>query len=136
MATFHLSHVMVPNGMGTVYARVTLRSPDRTVSEVLDLVVDTGSLFTWVPEQMATRLGVRPRTTRRFRTIDGNAVERSVGDCLVECEGEEGYTRIVFGQVGDASVLGVTTLEALGLQVDPQTHRLQRVDATLALATP
>ena len=136
MASFHPSHVMVPNGMGTVYARVTLRSPDRTVSEVLDLVVDTGSLFTWVPEQVATRLGVRPGTTRRFRIIDGNVVERSVGDCLVECEGEEGYTRIVFGQVGDASVLGVTALEALGLQVDPQTHRLQRVDATLALATP
>ena len=42
---------------------------------------------------------------------------------------------MVFAGPGDASVLGVTALERLGLEVNPSTGTLRKVDAYLALAT-
>jgi predicted aspartyl protease len=126
---------MVPSGMGTVYAKVIFLSDDRTREEAVELIVDTGSLFTWVPEGLMSRLGARPTRTRRFRTIDGSVIDRPVGACRVSCEGEESYIPVVFGRAGDASVSGVTALEVLGLEVDPQNHRLRRVDAFIAYAT-
>ncbi len=128
--------MMVPGGMGTVYAKVDVLSVDRTRKETVEIVVDTGSLLTWLPEEMMVRLGVSSVRTRRFRTIDGSVVERPVGDCMIECEGETSYTPVVFGRHGDACVLGVTALEVLGLEVDPQNHRLKKVDAFLAYAAP
>lgn len=126
--------MMMPSRMGTVHAKVTIVSTDRVQREVIELVVDTGSLFTWIPEEVLSRLRVPRSRTHRFRTIDGSLVERPVADCLIECEGEESYTPVVHGREGDASVLGVAALEVLGLEVDPQNRRLKRVDAFLAYA--
>ena len=127
--------MMVPSGMGIVRAKVTLLSADRSQTESLELVVDTGSLLTWIPEEILVRLGTQPSRSHRFKTIDGTVVERRIGDCRILCEGEESYAPVVFGRSGDASVLGVTALEVLGLEVDPQNHTLKRVDAFLAYAT-
>ena len=127
--------MMVPSGMGTVHAKVTFFSADRTRSETLELVVDTGSLYTWIPEETAARLGIQSMRIRRFRTIDGSVVERHVGDCRIRCEDEESYSPVVFGRAGDASVLGETALEVLGLEVDPPNRRLKRADSFMAYAT-
>jgi len=127
--------MMVPGGMGTVYAKVTFFSEDRTREETVELIVDTRSLFTWIPEELIGRLEIRPTRVRRFRTIDGSIIERPVADCRVRCEDEESYTPVVFGRPGDASVLGITALEVLGLEVDPQNHRLKRGDAFIAYVT-
>jgi aspartyl protease family protein len=127
--------MMVPSGMGIVRAKVTLLSADRSRTESLELVVETGSLLTRIPEEIPVRLGTPPTRSRRFRTIDGSVIERRVGDCRIMCEGEESYAPVVFGLPGDASVLGVTALEVLGLEVDPHNQTLKRVDAFLAYAT-
>jgi predicted aspartyl protease len=99
------------------------------------LVVDTGSTLTWIPASIAEQLGIRSMDIMRFRTIDGSYIERPVGDALVECTGRRGVIGVVFAREGDAEVLGMTALERLGLQVDPATGSLRKVDAYLALAT-
>ncbi|MGQ0798367.1 MAG: aspartyl protease family protein [Methanobacteriota archaeon] len=117
--------------------RATVRafSQDGGRSVDMRLIVDTGSTLTWIPSTIAQRLGIRPTDVVRFRTIDGTYVERPVGDAPVECAGRRGVIGIVFAREGDAEVLGVTALERLGLQVDPETGSLRKVDAYLALAT-
>ena len=125
--------VMVPSGVGIMHSNVVLFSPDLRRSQSLDLTVDTGSLFTWVPEEIAARLGHRALRTLRFRTIDGRTVERSVCDAPIEVEGLQGIVRVVLAKPGDVSVLGVTALETLALVVDPATNTLRQEDATLAL---
>ncbi|SRR6266571_149640 len=126
--------MILPSGMG-VRAKVTLLSADRSQSISLELVVDTGSLLTWIPEEAPLRLGIQPSRSRRFRTIDGSVIERRIGDCRVVCEREESYAPVVFGHPEDASVLGVTALEILGLELKPHNQTLKRVDASLAYAT-
>ena len=124
---------MSPRRVGITRTRVALLSSDLTRRENLDLVVDTGSVFTWVPKDVALRLGHRPLIMWRIRTIEGRLIERPVCDAPVEVEGLQCITRIVFAEPGDVHVLGVTALETLGLVVDPYANSLRREDATLAL---
>jgi len=121
--------------MGIVVAKVRISSADRVRAQALELIVDTGSTLTWIPAEVLEGLGHQPVGRQRFRTVDGSTVERPVGDAPVECEGQRGFVGVVFAGPGDASVLGVTALERLGLEVNPSTGTLRKVDAYLALAT-
>jgi len=122
--------------MGFVHVHVTLFSPDEARSETLDLLVDTGATLTWVPEDVASRLGIRPTGIRRFRIADGRLLERAVGDAILDLSGTRGYVGIAFAKPGDANVLGVTALERLGFELDPQSGSLRKLDYYLALASP
>ena len=121
--------------MGIVVAKVRISSADRFRARELELIVDPGSTLTWVAAEVLEGLGHQPVGKQRFRTVDGSTVERPVGDAPVECEGQRGFVGVVFAGPGDASVLGVTALERLGLEVNPSTGTLRKIDAYLALAT-
>ena len=125
---------MAPQGMGITRVAVSLLSPDLARRETLSLIVDTGSVYTWVPAEAAERLGHRPLRVWPIRTIEGLRIYRPVCDATIEVAGLQVATRIVFAQPGDVLVLGVTAMETLGLVVDPSTNTLRSEDATLALA--
>ena len=76
---------------------------------------------------------MKVRKVWRFRGIDGRIVERRIGDALVECEGEQAPTVVVFAEKKDGEVLGVHALEGLRLEVDPSTGALRKSEASLAL---
>lgn len=119
--------------MGHTTASVTLHSPDFSKSEQIEILVDTGSTYTWVSRVMLERLRVKGKTARKFRTIDGRLLERRVGEAMVEHGGERATTMVVFAEEGDAQVLGVHALEGLGLEVDPVAQKLRKAEALLAL---
>jgi len=120
--------------MGHTVARVKLCSPhDSSKCAELDLLVDTGSTYTWVRREVLESLGVKPTTRWRFRTIDGRTVEKEIGEAVIECLGERATRIVVFAEKGDAEVLGVDALEGLRLEVDPVTRQLRKVEALLAL---
>jgi predicted aspartyl protease len=102
-------------------------------SEQIELLVDTGSTYTWVSNVMLERLNVKTETTRKFKTIDGRLLERKIGEVLMEHMNEKATRMVVFADKGDAEVLGVDALEGLGLEVDPITKRLKKAEALLAL---
>lgn len=114
-------------------AKVTLHSPDMSKSEQIDLLVDTGSTYTWISNIMLERLNVKAKTTRKVKTIDGRLLERKVGEVLMEYMNEKATRMVVFADKGDAQVLGVDALEGLGLEVDPITKQLKKAEALLAL---
>ncbi len=99
----------------------------------LRLLADTGSTYTWIRGDRLRKIGMEPRSTRRFRTVDGRLLERVVAEVVVECMGEKATTVVVFAEDGDAEVLGVHALEGLGLEVDPDLHRFGRTETILAL---
>ena len=99
------------------------------------MIVDTGSFLTWAPEEMLTDLGYRPSEVRRFRTVEGELIDRAVCEAKVECQGRRASTFVVFAQSKDAHVLGAYTMEGLGLEVDPGARALKKVDVYLALVT-
>lgn len=125
---------MVHPSMGVTHARVILYSTDLKQSETCDLIVDTGSTFSWIPEDLAEKVGIWPTEIRAFRLADGRRVDRPVADAIIECEGLRVATRVVLARPGDGSLLGLHALEGLGLEVDPISRSLRRTDSFLACA--
>jgi len=119
--------------LGHTTATVKLYSSDLSKVEEISLLVDTGSTYTWVSRDMLKKLGIEAKTVRKFKTIDGRLLKRKVGEAVIECIEEKTTTMVVFAEKGDAEVLGVYTLEGLGLEVDPITKQLKKAEVLLAL---
>lgn len=119
--------------MGHVYVKVKILSLDLTASEEVELMVDSGSTYTWVSEQVLERLGIKKERDKEFKTIEGRLPRRNTGMGVVELMGERAPTILVFAQEGDAKVLGVHALEGLGFEFDPVKRELKKVEAILAV---
>jgi len=122
--------------MGHTTAAVRICNPqDRAKCIETELIVDTGSTYTWVRKERLEMIGVKPTGLKRFRTIEGKTIEREVGEAVIECLGESATRIVVFAEKGDAEVMGVDTLEGLGLEIDPVTKQLRKAETLLALTT-
>jgi len=120
--------------VGHTIARVKVSNPREPAKSVeLELIVDTGSTYTWVKRGTLESLGLKPKGRRRFKTIRGELIEREVGEASIECLGERATCMVVFAEEEDQEVLGITALENLGLEVDPITRQLKKAEALLAL---
>ena len=118
--------------MGQVRVEIVVMNPRTGArSEEVTALADTGATLTVVPAEVLRTLGVQ-----KFRTVflvlaDGRRAERDVGEAAVAVNGESVPCRVVFGESGDAVLLGLTVLEQLGLAVDPVQRRLVPTDFLL-----
>ena len=113
--------------MGTFYAKCKIENPtDRSRSAVIPkLLVDTGSEFTWAPERMLARIGIRrEKRDVRFVLANGQEVTRSVGFAIIRLDKYFTIDEVVFAEPGDLALLGARTLEGLNLTVEPVRRRL------------
>jgi len=114
--------------VGLTYVKIkasSLMKPELTTE--LELLVDTGSMLTWMPRKALDALGVKPRGFREFKTIEGKLIKRETGVVVVEYNGLEAVSEVVFAEEKDGSVMGVTTLESLGFRVNPITGKLEYI---------
>ncbi len=84
--------------MGQTYASIRIYGEEKRRSKKLRLLVDTGSAFTWVSEDLLKQLGTRPKGVRRFRTVDGRILEREVGEAALEFDDERATRILVFSE--------------------------------------
>lgn len=118
-------------GMTEVRVRlVNLADPRRSAD--VDLIVDSGAIFSVVPATVLRRIGVEPRETKTFGLASGTSIRRQVGNVLYDIDGQSGAAPVVFGRRRDASLLGVVTLEALGLRLDPLRRTLHPLKLMIA----
>jgi predicted aspartyl protease len=119
--------------MGHTYVKIRIYDLALSKREDVELLVDTGSTYTWVSKEILKRLNIEAEEIRGFKTIEGKVVERTIGMGIIECLGRRAPTVFVFAEKDDASVLGVHAIEGLGLEVDPTTKELRKVKAILAV---
>lgn len=83
--------------------------------------VDTGALYSFVPEDYLERIGVEPAAKRNLLLADGRQDTRSLGFCDFRIEGFEGDIPCptIFAPKGSLFLLGATALENFGVDVDP-----------------
>ncbi len=87
--------------------------------------MDTGATFTVLPKELLQKIGaVKVPTTTRLELGDGPSVEADVYAVVMTIEDREGATLAVTFP-GAKSVLGVRSLEDLGLKVDPVRGTLE-----------
>jgi len=109
---------------------VNLADPRRSAD--VDLVVDSGAIYSVVQPAVLQRIGVRPRKVETFSLANGGTVRRAIGDLYYEIDRSAGAAPVIFGRRGDTSLLGVVTLEALGLQLDPLRRTLRPLRLMIA----
>ena len=118
--------------MGFTTVEVSICNPEKPGEpQRVNLLVDTGAMYSIVPRRDLDNLGVKPRWRRRFRLADGRRIEREGSGLLYRVGKHEGHAPVIFGEAGDQPILGVTALEAMGLQVDPITHELKPTELLL-----
>src|SRR2546423_5730915 len=83
-----------------------------------DVMVDTGSEYSWIPRDILEELQVVPLRIDAFQTADGRVVRREVGFALISAGGRIAASAVVFAEPGDMALLGAHTLEGLNLRVD------------------
>ena len=118
--------------METVHVRLRIRKrEDSAEMAEEDFVLDTGIPYAIAPEKLVRGLGIAPTGEERFFAGDDTHV-RQTGDAYFELGERSGCSKVVFGQEGDMNLVGVRTLEALGLFLHPFTRELMPLVATTA----
>src|SRR2546425_7037606 len=100
--------------MALTYVDGTVRGPHGQVRPIRFLV-DSGAAYTLLPLDVWTAVGLIPRRSVSFTLADGTTLERPVSECYLILPQGEAHTPVILGQPGDEALLGVVTLESLGL---------------------
>ena len=118
--------------MGFTSVKVWVANPAKPAKVVkVELLVDTGAMYSIVPRRLLEQLGIRPEAPKSFTLATGDRVRRDVGGAVYKFDGVVGYASVIFGEKGDQPILGVTALEDMGLQVDPVSKKLKSAELFL-----
>ena len=111
--------------MGVTYIEGQARGPEGR-EETVNFLVDSGAGYTLLPYGVWQSLGLEPTREERFSLADGTVITRNMSRCfLILPQGEE-YSPVILGEEGDdQALLGVVTLEELGLVLNPFSRTLQ-----------
>ena len=110
--------------MGHITANIKIKGEkgEQALSEVL---VDTGATYTVLSPEVMTEIGaVKASYTVDVELGDGRKVKAEVYYALASIDGREGPAIILVFE-GAKEVVGVQTLESLGLKLDPTTGKLE-----------
>ena len=121
--------------MGTFHVGARIENVvDRSKGASLrNLLVDTGSEYTWVPEAVLERLGIaREKKDVEFVMANGQQITRSVGFAIVRIDKNFTVDEVVFAEKRDLLLLGARTLEGLSLTIDSRRKRLVAAGPLLA----
>lgn len=120
--------------MGMFKKRVRVsnsKEPDRFFEE--EFWVDTGALYSFVPEDYLEKIGVEPSGKRTLILADGRQDTRLLGFCDFQIEELEGNIPcpVIFAPKGALLLLGATALENFGVGVDPIQKKLKPILAVI-----
>jgi clan AA aspartic protease len=107
------------------------KDPSRSFEE--DFWVDTGALYSFIPEDRLNEIGLEPLRTRELVLADGRPTQRLLGEARVTIAelGETLTCPVVFGPPGSLYLLGATALENFGVDADPVARRLKPISAVI-----
>ena len=116
--------------MGITQVTVTVSNPGDPKRRWEGLfLVDTGSIDCMVPRNKLMEIGIKPEGRRTYELADGTEVALDVAVARIEFMGEIVGATVIFGKDDAEPILGVTALESVGIEVDPQNQRLKRLPA-------
>lgn len=121
--------------MGITHVKATvfnLASPSRQVE--IEFLVDSGAVYTVIPERVLASLDISPYSERTFSLADGRRVAWPVGNAGFAIGPRQGASVVVFGPDDTPALLGIATLEELGLGLDPVHRELIPISLPLYLA--
>ncbi|MGA2384118.1 MAG: aspartyl protease family protein [Gemmatimonadales bacterium] len=105
--------------VGISYVNGTVRGPGGAEQRVRFLI-DSGAMYSLLPERVWKAIGLQPKREEEFYLADGTSVRLPVSECVISLPQGEHHSPVILGDPGDVQpLLGVVTLEVLGLVFDP-----------------
>ena len=104
--------------MGITYVEGKVTGPSGK-SKNVKFLVDSGATYSLLPKSVWTEIGLEPKRKLSFTLADGTDIERSVSEAHVSFTQGEAHTPVILGEESDEALLGVVTLEVLGLVFNP-----------------
>ncbi len=118
--------------MGLTFQRLIVKPSRRSRKAItVDFLIDSGAVYSLVPAARLKSMGIRPYRRLSFALADGSIVTRQVGDAYFEYRGDGGAAPVIFGEKGDEPLLGATTLQSLGLVLNPFQRELHPMKLVL-----
>ena len=125
-------HTKSVSSMGYVKVKAKVSNPLKREKYLeLELLVDTGAIYSALPEDILNKLEIKPMGKRSFKVASRELKEYKVGEVFIEVQGIGATSLVVFLPKNSMPLLGVTTLELLGLQLDPVTGKLKPLELLL-----
>ena len=119
--------------MGITNAMLKVKEHRKSVKTVaVNFLIDSGAVYSLVPGKILDELDIEPYKEMSFSLADGTVLKRKVCSAYFEYEGEGGPAPVVYGEEGDEPLLGATTLESLGLVLNPFTRTLHPMRMLMA----
>lgn len=116
--------------MGATHVTVSVVNPADSTRRWDGLfLVDTGSIDCYVPGNRLREIGIQPAGQRTYEVADGTEIALDIAVAQIEFMGEVVGATVIFGKDDTEPLLGVTALESVGIEVDPQNQRLKRLPA-------
>jgi len=94
------------------------------VTRTVRFLVDSGAKYSLLPLDDWRALGLTPMRRATFVLADGTQIDRDVSECLIALPQGKGHSPVILGEAGDEALLGVVTLENLGLILHPFSRTL------------
>lgn len=110
--------------MGITYIEGTVRGP-RGEEKQVRFLIDSGATYSLIPQKVWKAIELSPKREHTFTLADGTTITRKVSECYIKLPQGEGHTPVILGEAEDEALLGVVTLEILGLVFDPFRRKLQ-----------
>jgi predicted aspartyl protease len=112
--------------VGLTFLEVEVGNPaDTSSTRTLEFLVDSGAIYTVAPGDVLAELGIQPISEEKYWLANGEKIVRKRGIAFYRYGDKVGGADVIFGEEGDSNLLGATTLESLGLALDPIRRELK-----------
>jgi predicted aspartyl protease len=99
-------------------------------SQECEFLVDSGAVYSVVPLSILKKLGIKPTSSEEFILANDEVIKKPIGNAYFEYENKIRAAPVVFGEKG-VFLLGATTIEALGMILDPIRRQLKPLPMVL-----
>jgi len=111
--------------MAITFLKVRVFNPARPEkSGEYEFLVDSGAVYSVMPAELLADLEIAPTSEEEFILANGEVIREPVGNAHFEYKGKIRAAPVIFGEK-DIFLLGATTLEALGMILDPIRRELK-----------
>jgi clan AA aspartic protease len=104
--------------VGITYVQGRVKGPSKK-QKTVKFLIDSGAMYSLLPKSIWKAIGLKPKRKMSFPLADGTTVERSVSETYIVLPQGEAHTPVILGEEDDQALLGVVTLEILGLVFNP-----------------
>jgi clan AA aspartic protease len=111
--------------MGLTHVEAEVANPlDPARKAGQSFLMDSGTVYSVIPAEALEKLGIEPSGERTFFLANGEPVRRRMGEARITFQEQTATCVVLFGEEGDATLMGVTALENLGLIFDPMRQKI------------